>query len=238
PRTPSWLESRLPALSGRVLWLREWADPAVFSAGPPQARRQARLDLRHDLAAPPDAKIVLFAGRLETQKNPLALVDALHGVSRHRDDVLLVVVGKGRLKDKLIERARVLGVGDRLRLLGPVERSRLASLYRAADIVACTSSYEGGPRYVFEALACGTPVVSVDVGQVRPVLEAEPATGRLAQSAGAEGFSRALLEVLAQPRDEEFVRRCAAAVEDFRPAASLRAVFDLYQGWLSATPSS
>jgi len=233
PRTPGWIESRLPSFSGRVLWLRQWADPAVFSPGEPAERERVRIDFRRTLQASPDAKIVLFAGRLETQKNPLALVDAVHGVARVRGDVLLVIVGKGRLESGVIERARTLGIADRLRLLSPVERGRMATLYRAADVVACTSGYEGGPRYVFEALACGTPVVSFDVGQVRSALEGEPAAGRLVETRAVESFSRALLEVLARPQDAESIRRCAAAVERFRPDASLAAVFDLYQSWLA-----
>jgi glycosyltransferase involved in cell wall biosynthesis len=237
PRTPGWVESHLPSLSGRVLWLRQWADPAVFSPGEPEERERARMDLRRTQQASLDARIVLFAGRLETQKDPLALVDALQGVSRARDDVLLVIVGKGRLKSSLIQRARTLGISDRLRLIDPVERSRLAALYRAADVVACTSSYEGGPRYVFEALACGTPVVSFDVGQVRSALEGEPAAGRLVETRATESFSRALLEVLARSHDAESIRRCAAAVERFRPETSLRVVFDLYHSWLAPASS-
>lgn len=232
PRTPGWIQSHLPSLSGRVLWLRQWADRGVFSPGDPELREQARLELRRALSAPPTARLVLYAGRLETQKNPLALVDAVHRVAQERTDVLLVIVGKGRLEAGVIERARSLGIGDRLRLLSPVERGRLASVYRAADVVACTSGYEGGPRYVFEALACGTPVVSFDVGQVRSALGAEPAAGRLVETRTTDAFSRALLQVLAQAHDVESVRRCAAAVEHFRPEESLSGVFALYQSWL------
>ncbi|MGH2605000.1 MAG: glycosyltransferase family 4 protein, partial [Anaerolineales bacterium] len=238
PRTPGWIQSHLPSLSGRVLLLPQWADPAVFSPGGPEERERARVDLRRSLAASPDARIVLFAGRLETQKDPLGLVDAIENVARVRDDVLLVIVGKGRLEGSITERARSLGIGDRLRLMGPVERSRLASLYRGADVVACTSAYEAGPRYVFEALACGTPAVSFDVGQVTPVLEKEKAAGRLVARRTTQAFSQALLEVLAQARDAASVRRCAASVEGFRPESSLRALFDVYRGWLSSPPSA
>ena len=237
PRTPGWIESHLPSLSGRVLWLRQWADPAVFSPGEPEERERDRIDLRRTLQASPDARIVLFAGRLETQKDPLALVDAINSVAQVREDVLLVIVGKGRLEGNITDRARSLGIEDRLRLKGPVERSRLASLYRAADVVACTSAYEAGPRYVFEALACGTPVVSFDVGQVQSALEEDPAAGRLVATRTTQAFSQALLEVLTQPRDAASVRRCAATVEGFRPESSLRALFDLYRGWLLPGPS-
>lgn len=233
PRTPDWIRSRLASGSRPVIWLREWADRNVFSPAAPDKRRQERDELRRSLHAGVEAKIVLFAGRFESQKDPLLLVRALHRLALERDEVRLLLVGKVRLRGRLIRLARAIGIEDHVHFADPVERRRMARYYRAADVVACTSSYEGGPRYVFEALACGTPVVSFDVGQVRSALEGGPAAGRLVETRTVDAFSRALREVFARPHDAESIRRCAAAVEQFRPEISLRPVFDLYQSWLA-----
>jgi D-inositol-3-phosphate glycosyltransferase len=57
-----------------------------------------------------------------------------------------------------------LGVSDRVRLLGAVERPWVPSLMRSADIVCCTPWYEPFGMVALEAMACGAPVVASCVG--------------------------------------------------------------------------
>lgn len=67
-------------------------------------------------------------------------------------------------------------------------RQQVASLFYAADVFLMTSKSEGSPQVVKEALYCGCPIVSVDVGDVAEVTEgvlncyiAKPAAEDLAQ---------------------------------------------------------
>ena len=60
-----------------------------------------------------------------------------------------------------------LGVPAVLHALGSVPHDRMPVWLNAADAILMTSAYEGSPNVVKEALACGRPVVSVDVGDVR-----------------------------------------------------------------------
>ena len=61
------------------------------------------------------------------------------------------------------------GLGDRLRLLGPVRAAELAALYRGADLFAFPSRHEGFGLPVLEAMAQGTPVVCADIPALREV---------------------------------------------------------------------
>lgn len=60
-------------------------------------------------------------------------------------------------------------VGDEVQLhvFENVEHSNTVYYYNAADAVLLTSKWEGSPNVIKEALACGCPIVSVDVGDVR-----------------------------------------------------------------------
>lgn len=55
----------------------------------------------------------------------------------------------------------------------------LVDFYSALDVFLCHSTVEGGPLPVIEALACGTPVISTDVGQVSEWFERVPEAGRI-----------------------------------------------------------
>ncbi|MCB1054944.1 MAG: glycosyltransferase family 4 protein [Acidobacteria bacterium] len=81
-------------------------------------------------------------------------------------------------------------------------------LYRALDVLVVTSASEGQPMVVFEALACGVPVISTAVGWAPELARREPALVRLAD--GPEEIAAALRDVRAS-RAELFARRHAAA---------------------------
>ena len=90
-----------------------------------------------------------------------------------------------------VEEARRQVPGARLLTVANVPQRQMPDFYQAADCLLVTSRYEGSPNTVKEALACGLPVVSVDVGDTRPWLErvpgcvlAEPDAARLGAAVG------------------------------------------------------
>ena len=82
--------------------------------------------------------------------------------------------------------------------LGHQPQSRLPALYAASQVVLLSSSFDNSPNCVLEANACERPVVATRVGGVpRYVTEGE--NGLLADGGDAEGFARAILDLLDQP---------------------------------------
>lgn len=139
-------------------------------------------------------KVVLFVGRLEPQKNPGLLLEAMHLLKRRIGDVEVAFVGRGKLEGKLKERAQTLGV--RAHWLG--WRSDVAGLMRAADCLALPSRWEGMPNVVLEAMASGLPVVACQVEGLFELL-GEEGGGILVNQGDATGFAEALAEVLEMP---------------------------------------
>ena len=110
-----------------------------------------------------------FAGRLTRQK---ALGVALEALAR-ADGVSLVLAGDGDERDELERRAGELGLGDRIRFLGPRSREQVLELLRAADALVLSSAWENFPHTVVEALSVGTPVLATTAGGVGEVVEHE-----------------------------------------------------------------
>jgi glycosyltransferase involved in cell wall biosynthesis len=116
---------------------------------------------------------LLTVGRIEQEKNPLLLVDVLARLERDRPGrYRLTWAGTGPLAEAVLERARELGVEDRIELLGFVAfGSDLLARYRSAHMFVHVSLTEGVPAVLIEALASGMPVVATDVGGVSAMLE-------------------------------------------------------------------
>ncbi len=110
----------------------------------------------------------LSVGRLENEKNPLALADVLARARELDDRWRLIVCGEGELREELERRLAELGLSDAVELRGYVPHDRgLEDEYRSAHALLHVSWTEGLPQVLYEAFAAGLPVAATDVGGVR-----------------------------------------------------------------------
>ena len=132
------------------------------------ARRPATLRLRLGLdpafAPRPEVKRgdhVLYVGRISREKG---LRELLEAAAASVEPWSLVLLGTGPARDALRDRARQLGLGDRIRFDPYVhDRDALARAYAGARCVALPGAHETFGLAALEAAACGAPVVTADV---------------------------------------------------------------------------
>ena len=115
-------------------------------------------------------KIIIYVGRLEKEKNLDFLIKSVVLVKEHEPHTKLVFVGDGR------EKAHLKNLVDELKLkdvvfMGAMEYDKIPEVLSCADVFALTSLYESGPLVIIEALTCGVPAVTVDVGRVREFIQ-------------------------------------------------------------------
>jgi glycosyltransferase involved in cell wall biosynthesis len=110
---------------------------------------------------------VLSVGRLDEEKNPLLLADALALLRDQDSRWRMLVCGDGALRDELLQRLTDLGIRDAVDLRGylPLHEGLLA-LYRSSHVFLHVSRTEGFPQVLIEAFASGVPVVATAVGGV------------------------------------------------------------------------
>lgn len=109
----------------------------------------------------------LSVGRLESEKNPVALADVLAALRELDPRWRLIVCGEGAMRAELERRIAELGVADAAELRGYISHdSGLADEYRSAHALVLVSWTEGLPQVLFEAFAAGLPVAATDVGGI------------------------------------------------------------------------
>jgi D-inositol-3-phosphate glycosyltransferase len=120
-----------------------------------------------------DDKIVLFVGRIELLKG----VDRLLGAMTSLPDgwgVRLVIIGGDENSRNEVERLRHLSkelrIQDSVTFLGLIQQERLPWFYSAADVCVVPSYYESFGLVALESLACGTPVVAANVGELKSII--------------------------------------------------------------------
>ena len=114
-------------------------------------------------ADPPAGPLVLGIGRLEMTKGFDLLVEA---VARTDPDlrVTLVLGGDGSQREALRSLGEGLGLGDRLRLVGPLDEAGVDAWMRRADVVVMPSRREAFGIVALEAWRAGTPLVATTLG--------------------------------------------------------------------------
>ncbi|TYQ10707.1 UNVERIFIED_ORG: glycosyltransferase involved in cell wall biosynthesis [Gordonia westfalica J30] len=143
---------RLARVYDRVMPARTWYDESVFyprDMQEPEGAAGDFLELR-----------VLWVGRLEAQKDPNLAIEVFASLRKQDKHARLVVVGDGSLLPAVQSRAIELGVHDDIEFAGSLSRTDVADQMRRSDCLLMTSHYEGSPRVLVEAGACGLPVVA------------------------------------------------------------------------------
>ncbi|ADJ25655.1 glycosyl transferase group 1 [Dehalogenimonas lykanthroporepellens BL-DC-9] len=175
----------------------------------------------------PERPLVLYVGRLDKLKGIDRLVTAL-GLMQNNSAGLLVVGGDDysrATQERLRAQASAEGVADRVVFHDAAPQSRLPYYYAAADVVAVPSYSETFGMVALEALSCGRPVVSTDVGAARDIIK-EGISGTVTAGNVPEMMAAALDGWLDQPAPPaEELQQSVAAFRWDAVAARVTAVY-------------
>lgn len=136
-------------------------------------------------------KTVLFVGRIEKRKGADVLLRAVPRVlAKHPDCEFLFV---GQVSDELIETVKNAPAGAHFLSFKP--RHELVELYQQASVCVVPSLWDNSPNVIYEAMACGTPVVGTSVGGI-PELVDERVTGLLVPPRDELALAEAISDLL------------------------------------------
>lgn len=170
-------------------------------------------------------RIILYVGRLEKEKKLDFLLKSFKKIEKEQSNCKLVLVGDGREIDNLENLAKDLGSKDII-FMGALEHDKIPEIMNCADVFALTSLHESGPIVIEEALACGVPIVTTDVGRVREFIKNDN-VGRIVDRDEKE-FAVALKEMINMDR-EKTRNACRKVAMDFSFEKTANKTIEVYK---------
>jgi glycosyltransferase involved in cell wall biosynthesis len=187
---------------------------------------RAQLSREFGFAMPDNAPLLACVGALIERKGQDIAIAALKDIPGAR----LVLVGKGEDEARLRALATSEGVTDRVHFAGSLDHDLMPLILSAADVMVLPTVAEGLANAWVEALACGTPVVTTDVGGARELITSDTA-GRLLPERTPGAVAAAVNAILNAPPPREAV---AALTEHFSWDANAAALAAHYERLLAS----
>jgi 1,4-alpha-glucan branching enzyme len=133
--------------------------------------------------------VLLVVGKLHPQKNQAVCIDALRSILPNIPHAILLLAGSGPMESEHRNRARELGISEKVRFLGTVESHSIRDLYSACDVNLLPAVNQSWGLTPFEALSAGRlSIVSSDTGAAEIISEhdigivSDPTSGQFAEA--------------------------------------------------------
>ena len=161
---------------------------------------------RDKLGLPENKMLILTVRRLVYKNGLDTLIESASLLARDFPNLLFIVIGNGPDRKFITNRIRQLGVNDNVRLAGFVPEELLPLYYNAADyFVIPSSSGEGLPMVLLEAMACGLPVIATTVGGTPEIIK-DMVNGALVPPRNQEALAHAISKLLSLKKESQAIR--------------------------------
>ncbi len=163
---------------------------------------------------------LIYVGRLTYEKNPQRLLRLTAALKESKPDVKLGVVGTGELEEELKSLCVQLGIQENVQFLG--FQSNPIRMIADSKVLVLTSLWEGTPMCALEAMAVGTPVVSMPSDGLKDLID-NGVHGYLHEE--DPELAESLLKIILNPEHRELLSRNALAKsEKINDAAAYKQV--------------
>ncbi len=213
----------------KLTWVRNAIDANFF-------RKTGDRSLRDRLNLPPDAVVIGAVGRLNAEKDYPNFLEAARILLAERQDLYFTIAGGGPLETTIREQVQSMGLAGRVLFLGNLHDIRQA--YEAMDVYVLSSTREGLPNTILEAMAMEVPIVATDVDGVgEAVIHDRDAL--LVPPRDARRLADGVLAILTNPSLAERLRRSAREKieREFSFSSRMRRVENIYRGVLGMATS-
>lgn len=142
-----------------------------------------------------DKTVVLYSGKLIERKRPLDLVKAYEIAKKKFENIVLIFIGDGILRNDIIAYIKEKDIAD-VHLVGFKNIPELPIYYSLADIFVIPSFNEVWGMVVNEAMCFGLPIISSDSVGAAPDLVSEGVNGYLYPCGSVEELAKRLISLI------------------------------------------
>ncbi|MEO6096571.1 MAG: glycosyltransferase family 4 protein [Fibrobacteria bacterium] len=178
-------------------------DPSLFF---PVRDPHKIADIRKSFGMRTEDRVVLTACRLEATKGVDTLIRAFVPLAAAFPTTSIWIAGDGEDRGRLENIAKDLGISDRIRFTGSLQRTRLRELMQVCEIFAMITRYDNFGLVFIEANACGKAVLAGRTGGVSNAVE-HGVSGLLVDPYKVEDVSRDLAELLSDDKLRQRLER-------------------------------
>lgn len=193
-----------------------------------------RCEARAQLGIAADAQVLISVGGLVERKGFHRVIECLPELKIRFPRLAYLIVGgagaEGDMRAELEQQVAALGLHDTVRFLGIIPAASLKWPLSAADVFVLSTRNEGWANVFLEAMACGLPVISTDVGGNAEVV-CRDELGMIVPFGDHAALSAALMAalakdwdrpaILAYARDNDWQKRVVVLVEEFNAIHAL-----------------
>ena len=194
----------------------------------------ARSEARAQLGIAVDVPVLISVGGLVERKGFHRVIECLPELKLRFPGLVYLIVGgagaEGDMRAQLEQQVAALGLHETVRFLGIIPAASLKWPLSAADVFVLSTRNEGWANVFLEAMACGLPVISTDVGGNAEVV-CRDELGMIVPFGDHAALSTALMAalakdwdrpaILAYARDNDWQKRMAVLVEEFNTIHAL-----------------
>lgn len=188
-----------------------------------------KCEARKKLNIPESAKVIISIGGLVDRKGFHRVLDVMPELVKEFPEIIFLIVGgdspEGGIRNKLEIQVQQLNLLNHVRFLGALPSEELKIPLSAADVFVLATANEGWANVFLEAMACGLPVVTTDVGGNQEVVNS-PELGLIVPFGDAKALEKAVTEAIVRQWDKDKIlhyatennweKRVAVLVNNFR----------------------
>ncbi|UCV01930.1 glycosyltransferase [Dechloromonas denitrificans] len=167
---------------------------------------------RNSLGIPPSAQVLISVGGLVPRKGFHRVIELLPQLVLEFPELIFLIVGggsaEGNNRPELEQQVKQLKLEKCVKLLGPIQPDELPSALSAADVFVLATSNEGWANVFLEAMACGLPVVTTDVGGNQEVVSNDQ-LGFVVPFGDGAALAKAIRESLERHWEKQLIRTYA-----------------------------
>ncbi|MEQ1622283.1 MAG: glycosyltransferase [Methylococcales bacterium] len=172
-----------------------------------------KLLARQQLDLPEDAKVLISVGGLVDRKGFHRVLEVLPALLKQHPSLIYLIVGgpspEGNIGERLQRQVNELGLTQHVRFLGALPSDQLKTPLSASDVFVLATANEGWANVFLEAMACGLPVITTDVGGNAEVVNDE-VLGSIVPFGDSQALQAALSAALDKNWDKAVILKYAA----------------------------